>query len=97
MPAVHRTYYCSQCKHDWPPLQAYNVCPKCQRCTVAETADDPPNEAAAAALRARYAAFERWLAEGQMATFEAALEATPNIPDPDPEPSWLDDTCPDGA
>lgn len=82
------TRWCAQCSVDWPALQLYNLCPKCGRCTAAETSDERPDEFAASNVAARYRAFEKFLRQREEAEdaiideLEAALARTPTIPDP---------------
>jgi hypothetical protein len=84
----YNTRWCSQCEIDWPALQNYNLCPKCGRCTAAETSATNPDQTAAATLRAKYLAFERYLREREHAedanldALEAALAMTLTISDP---------------
>jgi hypothetical protein len=87
----HPVRRCAACDHNWPSMARYNLCPRCQRCTFADTDSEAPDAQASFAEHARLekirafdaecdaahaAAQDAWVAE-----WEALLELTPTIPD----------------
>ena len=89
----HPVRRCAPCDTDWPNNSTYNLCPGCLRNTYASTADEIPNFKDAQLEAERFqrirdfdaecdakadAARAQWVAE-----WNALLELTPSIPDPD--------------
>lgn len=54
---MHRTFRCSHCDMEWPALPAYNLCPKCERCTWASTTDTQPSQSALFTLAQKHIKF----------------------------------------
>lgn len=93
---AHPVRRCSPCDRDWPNTSTYNLCPRCQRCTWASTAEAIPSSTDAITDAARYRKIREFdakcdaaaqLAEDAWAReWNALLELTPSIPDPTPTP-----------
>lgn len=84
---------CAPCDRDWPNVSAYNLCPRCQKCTFAHAVLDPPDYPKAKEDAARFKAirdFDAKVDAGEIlqvpadwvAKMEALLELTPSISDP---------------
>lgn len=90
----HPVRRCPPCDRDWPNSKVYNLCPRCQRCTWATTADEYPDSKAASDDAARFKRYREFDAEADAAAqqradtwaadMNALLELTPSIPDPAP-------------
>lgn len=84
---------CAPCDRDWPNVSAYNLCPRCQKCTFAHAVIDPPDYPQAKEDAARYKAIRDFDAAADAGTLphqtkwakemEALLAKTPSIPDPE--------------
>jgi len=57
---------CAPCDRDWPNLAAYNLCPRCQKCTFAHAVIDAPDYPQAKVDAERYQAIR---------DFDAAADA----------------------
>lgn len=85
---------CATCDRDWPNLAAYNLCPRCLKCTFAHTVFDAPDYPQAREDAARYKKIRDFDAKADAAAqqraddwvdeMEALLARTPSIPDPEP-------------